>query len=225
VNLDLEPLPNESEYETGGHRLHHSTFNPEWLVNPKVILDVGAWDFGDSIRLKQKFPECQVHAFELLQSNFDKFSPFARECGVITNGFAVSDTDGIVEFYEGRHSDGHNAQSSLLKPSNIYKSHYSHIVQHEDKPKSIKATRLDTYCSNFGIYTVDLLHVDVEGAEHKIFSSLGELRPKLIFAEFLFDGGWEGQVPFLETFELLKSMGYKLVKNHGADKLYAHSAA
>lgn len=206
-------------------KLHQSIFNPEWLkdINPKIILDVGAFDFGDSIRYKMSYPECEVHAFEMSPNNYSKFYERANKIGIVTNNFAISNFDKTwTSFYESQHIGGDNAQGSLLKPNELYNSRYGHIVKHSVSEELVETRRLDSYCREKDIKKIDLLHIDVEGFEYQVIASLGNLTPTLIFAEFLIDGGWNGQKSFNETEELLILMGYKLVGEYSFDRLYKH---
>lgn len=222
MNLSLSALPYESIYYHNGKELHHSIFNLDWLLGetPEVILDVGAWDFGDSVRFKVKYPSARVFAFELLKSNYEKHSEFAKSCGVQCFNEAVADKVGEIEFYEGTHVHGDNAQSSILEPAHGYTSMYGNIVQHKKSETTIKSTTIDFFCKSYGIDKIDVLHLDVEGAEYQVLSGIGEVKPRLIFAEFLIDGGWTGQKSFKETLDMLDGFGYNVVKNLGSDKLF-----
>jgi FkbM family methyltransferase len=224
MNLSLPALPNELEYNYKGHRLHHSVFNLEWLDKPKVILDVGTWDFGDSIRFKERFPDCEVFGFELLPENYAKFAGLAESVGVHTDNLAISNDCGYSPYYEAKHQHGDNAQSSLLAPSDLYLDKYGSIVTHTKSEKSILCTTIELLCLCSDIKEIDLLHIGVEGAEYQVIEGIGSIRPKLIFAEFLLDGGWINQKSFKETCELLNSLGYEEVKSMGHDKLFLHSS-
>lgn len=212
----------EGSYKLDGHRLWHSSFDVEMLDNPKVILDVGAYDFGDSIRFKRKFPDCQIFGVEMSKDNYDKFSPFAEEQGIHTFHLAICHEDGEIGYHQATNVDGVNAQSSILKPGEIYKNNYSRIVSHSEEKLLVTSKTLDTLARENGITNreVNLLHVDVEGAEYQVFLGMKWLRPKIIFAEFLFDGGWEGQVSFSQTLQLLRDYGYELYQNLPHDKIF-----
>lgn len=212
----------EGSYKLDGHRLWHSSFDAEMLDNPKVILDIGSYDFGDSIRFKRKFPDCQVFSIEMSKDNYDKFSPFAEEQGIHTFCLAICHKDGEIGYYQATNVDGVNAQSSILKPGEMYKKDYRSIVSHSEEKLFAQAMTLDTFAEQNCLtgVAVDLLHVDVEGAEYQVFLGMQKLRPKLIFAEFLFDGGWEGQAKFSDTMNLLQQYGYELVQNLPHDKIF-----
>ena len=220
MDYNLNECAHECVIEIDGHQLHRSVFNTSWITDPKVIVDVGAWDFGDSIRLKRAFPKAKVIACEMLPDNYYKFSPFAIQNGVDAINCAVTNKNGPVEFYEGKHIHGDNAQSSLLEPADSYKNLYGNIVSHTKSSSTAVGLTLDSVMDISGLNNIDLLHIDVEGAEYQVFEGMKNIKPKMIFAEFLIDGGWKGQKSFNETYELLFSMGYKLAASLGHDRLF-----
>ncbi len=212
----------EGTFDNSFGTFHKSCFNTNWLEDPSVILDVGAFDFGDSVRFKTAFPEARVCAVEANPENYEKYSARANSAGIETYPFAMSDRVGEIQFYKSRHVGGVNAQGSVLKPGTQYSSNYSHIVSHDSTPISVPATTMDEWCEQMKVSHVDLLHLDVEGAEHLVFLGMKKIRPKIIFAEFLIDGGWEGQAKFTETLDLLTSYDYKLVRELSFDKIFIY---
>jgi FkbM family methyltransferase len=220
LNLSVSPLPNEWEYSFQNERLHHSIFNLDWIEDPEIIFDVGAWDFGDSVRFKNRFPNAEVYSFELMQENYNRFSPLAESIGINTYNLGVSDNNEMSKFYKAAHSHGDNAQSSLLEPSDLYKERYGSIVSHQESENLVQCTTLSSFCINNSISHIDVLHIDVEGAEGKVLRGLGDLRPTLIFAEFLIDGGWKGQQSFKDILDHLYYIGYIIEKDMGSDKLF-----
>jgi hypothetical protein len=95
-----------------------------------------------------------------------------------------------------------------------------------DETISVPVTRLDTLCAARGIEQIDLLHVDVQGAEFEVMVGLGQLRPALIFLEVttIADGGWIGAAAGRELHALMARLGYLLVGDFLADRLYLHAS-
>lgn len=209
-----EQFIGEGTLEIDGQVLHHSGFNVEWLrdINPKVIFDVGAYDFGDSIRIKERYPDAEIHAFELNSDNYNKFSSFARKKNIQCYNVAISETDGIVDCYLSKHFEGVNAQSSIYEPTDSYKHNYPYVSHSKSVCQSV---RLDSFWKS----NIDFLHIDVEGAENSVLRSLGNIRPTLIYLEFLLGNGWHGQ-SFEEVHNWFRDNGYVIVKDLTYDKLF-----
>jgi hypothetical protein len=81
-------------------RLYHSRFNMAWVdelrLAPKVILDIGAYDGGDSIRFKSRFPEARIIAFEADPERHAVVTGNVEPLGMTCVNAAVCDQDGPV---------------------------------------------------------------------------------------------------------------------------------
>jgi hypothetical protein len=110
------------------------------------------------------------------------------------------------------------AQGSLFLHTEAYKARYPSIKQATGT--KVQSTRLDTFCSRSGSSSIDLLHVDVEGAEFNVISGMGELRPAMIFVETMSRGLWQGARSSADVHRLLSSRGYALVGDFRSDRLY-----
>ncbi len=217
----------EGSYSNRWGTFFHSSFNLDWLgdKSPKVIIDVGAYDFGDSIRFKEKWPHCEVYAFEMMQENYHSFAPKAIEAGVHTLSMAVSNYDGYAKFFKSTCQSGVHAQSTLLEPDQAYKNNYYPYVTHEEASYEVPCITLDSFAEQYSIKKVDLLHEDTEGHLYHVLQGMKKLRPKMLFCEFLLDtGGWKGQGSFAEILELLDSYGYVKVQDYPHDKLFIHKS-
>lgn len=216
----MQDCISEGEYVKDGKTLHHSAFNLEWFgecgVIPKIIFDVGAYDFGDSIRLKERFPSAEVYTFELDEDNYAKFAPYAQSCGIHTYHIAISNASGEVPYFKSKHHQGVNAQSTLLRPTQQYKDNYGY-VQHSEG-HTVESITLTEFCEHNSIQHIDLCHIDVEGAEAQVLEGLN-ICPSLIFLEFLLGNGWCGQ-SYDKVYEWMIVNNYELKKSCAFDKLY-----
>lgn len=214
--------------DANGKSLHRNMFNLEWVtelgITPNVVYDIGSYDFGDSIRFKQKFPNSKIYAFELLKSNFDKFSPYAKKCGINCYNYAISHKSRqCIEFWESVHNEGVNAQSSVLEPGKIYKENYGGYVNHYKCSYQVWSETVNSFSTRNGIVSIDVMMIDAEGCEHNIIENFGKMRPKLIFAEFLLNCGWISQPPLIETVKLLNNMGYEeIFSDLSFDKIFIY---
>lgn len=211
---------------------YNSSFNIKWFselnINPKVIFDIGSYDFGDSIRFKNKFKDCKVFAFEADPERYTLTSDYAIKAGVITENKALYKIDGHVDFYQSFNENGsldsfgeasqRSAQGSIYKHTENCKRIHPYIKQ--DKfPIKIESIRFDTYCANNGIDSVDLAHIDVEGAEMDVIESMGKIRPKILYIETQRDF-FDGVISIDSIHNNLLSMGYELLLDITSDRLY-----
>lgn len=192
------------------------------------VIDVGGWNFSDSITIKRSLPHAQVVCFEPADANLTNYGTNAIRHGIHVVPLAVSDENSETVFFPSVTWKGRpwSASGSLMKP--VVKAGTEEGVQHESlmydlKGYEVKTIRLDTYCDLNRFEPIDYLRVDVQGGEHKVMRGLGALRPALIFAETCeFDTYETGMT--LEGFDqLMRSMGYEIVKRFRDDTLYKHA--
>lgn len=148
--------------------------------NRLVILDIGACEGEDSIRYKRMFPKATVYSFEPLPSNLSKlkanFLHFGVDDSIEVIPFALSDTEGVATFYVSsgappkKTNDENwnygNKSSSLLEPAAGLKENYAWLDFQEKI--EVKTKRLDTFCREKNLRQIDLIHLDVQGAELKV---------------------------------------------------------
>ena len=218
-----------------------SEFNLQWVGEylkrePDVVFDVGCFDCADSIAFKLRWPGARVLAFEACPDNFRRIVTrlaTMEDCPEIELfHFAMCDTDGEIRFFsnaDAKMPGGFGQSGSVLTPTqaidNKWRGGMGHITF---KPqRMVPAARLDTFCSSHGLAAIDLLHMDVQGAESKVIDGMGALRPSMIFLEIdevAEVGGYLGGTPMAELVERLTSRGYAEKWHSEHDALYVLGA-
>lgn len=193
------------------------TFYIQYLQPGMVSFDVGA-NVGELTLLFSRFvgPKGQVHSFECSPNTYRQLSEIVRisnRKNIITNNVCLSDTIGTAEFhiYDAEHATWNTLAKRPLEQYGV-----------NIKPKdviNVQTTTLDEYCDTNNINRIDLLKIDVEGAEYQVLSGasrmMSEGRIKRIVFEFgqtTFDMGNDPD----KLTHLITSRGYKisnLVKN------------
>lgn len=142
-----------------------------------TIFDVGACECLDSIRYQRLFPMATVHAFEANPRNVARAKETLEKYGhdeVVLNGVALSNTIGELVFFcsEGvpdgklndRHWDYGNKSGSILEPD-MEKIRSVWTWLNFRKQEKVPCTTLAAYCEANQVEKIDLLHLDVQGAE------------------------------------------------------------
>jgi FkbM family methyltransferase len=146
---------------------YDSEFAPSWsLVRPgAIVIDIGAnigiWTIGAA---KRTGPSGKVHAFEPLESNFVRLLSNIKINGVlnvVTQKMALSNQAGTLKFFP---SPNKNSGVGLLLPKSW------NVPTCE-----VEAITLDDYCEQHRIESVDVLKVDVEGAEYIVLEGASRL--------------------------------------------------
>lgn len=230
--IQNEATPYVDSFTIDGKAYGRGHLNMDWISaaveEPKVICDVGCYDCGDSIRFKQRFPNCDVYAFEASPLRYDSLRETTQRYNIKLVESAVAEEDGTKEFYDAL-VDGNrvDAQGSFFVHSTVYRQQNPRIRQNS-KPTPVPTITLDTFCKTNNISTIDVLYVDVEGAELLVLKGMKELRPKVIFIETSHnstDPLWLGDIANVVQIEKhLLNSGYILGKILPDDRLYYHTS-
>ncbi len=135
----------------------------------KTIVVLGCNEYSYVPRLKEKYNPEIIYAFEAdpTLAEWCEENPIEN---VIFNHFAVCDVDGTVDFYESY--DG--GQGSLYER---YSSPPFYPSGNEIQKEKIKvnATRLDTFFSDNPEIKLDMICMDIQGAELPALKGLGSI--------------------------------------------------
>jgi FkbM family methyltransferase len=148
----------------------HETNGERWLIERLVrnnalrtAFDVGA-NRGDWTALLLRLsPPAHVHCFEICPPTFERLrTRFAASPNVTLNAVGLSDGAGEVNLAYSSDCDGLSSMVEIVCAANS---------------QSIKAqvTTGLLYCSQHSVTRIDLLKIDVEGAEHLVLKGFGDL--------------------------------------------------
>jgi FkbM family methyltransferase len=147
------------------------------LVGPgMVVFDIGAnvgyYTLQAAVRVR---PDGQVHAFEAVSSTYARLTRNLELNGlgnVLAHQRAVSDRRGRVEIFVG---DASNTGTSRLSANPANPS---------GRSEEVEALTIDEYVEAQGVGAVDVIKIDVEGAELAVLGGMNEVlrrgRPRLL---------------------------------------------
>ncbi len=168
-------------------------FYLQYLREGMIVFDVGA-SVGELTLLFSRFVGAgQVHAFEASSTVFERLRTVtgAAACpNVFLNHLAVAEAEGKAQLYV--YDDLHLGWNTLAnRPLENYGIDVKPVAVED-----IEATTIDLYCEREGISKIDLLKIDVEGAEFQVLRGADRmLREKRIacitfeFGQTTFDMG------------------------------------
>ncbi|WP_455154192.1 FkbM family methyltransferase [Cupriavidus campinensis] len=205
---------------------------------PLVIFDIGSCEGEDSIRYAMTFPNARIYAFEPLPANMATLQRQVADYGarqVQAFPIALSDERGTATFYVSSGApenlpntkdwDYGNKSSSLLPPGEVTE-HYPWLKFNQ--AIEVQTDTLENFCGAHGIDHIDLIHMDVQGAELKVLRGAGDLlqRVKAVWLEIESVALYEGQPLAAEMQRFMESHGFVKHKDTVAaisgDHLYIH---
>ena len=185
--------------------------------NVKTIFDIGSCHALESVEFSKIFPNANIYAFEANTVSYQECLKNAAGIDrILVTNKVVNDFDGVCKFYPinpektiTTWADGNRGASSMFR-SNGAVDHVEKYVQDEVE---LPCTRLDTFCKEQGITSIDAIWMDLQGAELLALKSLGDVLDtvQVIETELEMNPMYANQCLFKETDEFLVSRGFKLV--------------
>jgi FkbM family methyltransferase len=131
----------------------------------EMIFDVGANHGEWAAAASARFPNAVIHAFEIVPNTYNYLEDTAhRTPNIRPNCSGLADHTGFVDVSVWQKND---TVSSILDLSGIRKVGRSQI--------QCAVHRADEYCRERGINQIDILKIDVEGAEDLVLRGFGDL--------------------------------------------------
>ncbi len=198
----------QSQYEI--EKAEH-IFYIQYMQPGMVAFDVGA-NIGEISLLFSRFVGLQgeVHSFECSPNTFNRLREtvaISNRKNIIQNCICLSDAIGTAELYI--FDDDHASWNTMAnRPLHEYGINIQPI-----SVEKVLTTTIDEYCESRNIQQIDLLKIDVEGAEYQVIKGasrmMHEHRIRCVVFEFgqtTFDMGNDPS----ELTQLIRSKGYKL---------------
>lgn len=178
-----------------------------------IIFDIGARDCQQSIEFYKQFPNAQIYAFECNPNTLPlcrgNIKPYADRITLIEG--AVCDYDGQITFYpinqqktQTSWTDGNPGASSLFKSNGQYT-----VEKYVQDEIQTNCHRLDTIMRNLVLPRVDIIWMDLQGAELLALKGLGDFigNVQYIYTEVSHKAIYENQVMFAELNEFINQNG------------------
>tara|TARA_Y100000590_G_C15652790_1_gene989421 strand:- start:27 stop:788 length:762 start_codon:yes stop_codon:yes gene_type:complete len=178
-----------------------------------VIIDAGSFVGDYCFKIKKKITkDLTFHLFEPFEPSFNQLKIFAEnEKQLVINNTALSDNLNNDELYV----------YGLPKTNSMFMLNHLEndgLIKKEGKRK-IRCITLDQYCLKNNITGIDILHMDVNGAEKLILSGskklLESMKIESIEIDFILNSYYSNAPKFYEIVEFLNSFNYSL-KNIGS---------
>jgi FkbM family methyltransferase len=182
-------------------------------LDEPVIFDVGASVGSETLEYRKVFPGGRIYAFEPEPESFQVLQQRVNADSHITAyNLAVSNVEGVARF----NANAAPACSSLLGTDSKAASNWSVTGVYETvETVDVRAVSLDNFCEANDVPRVDILKLDVQGAEYLVLDGarrlLREGNIRLIFTEIILVPTYAGQRSLFHYLGLFNENGYQLV--------------
>lgn len=125
----------------------------------RVVFDVGANKGEYTAACLNRFDGAVIHAFEIVPATFRKLAANTTSSRARLNDFGLADAPGTLEINYNPDDDG---SSSLVEGGDIHNGVWRKV--------QVNVSTGDIYCAQRDIGRIDLLKIDVEGAENLVLA-------------------------------------------------------
>lgn len=151
---DILIRPNTSDFSTFRQVFMNDEYGFEFSEPPHTIVDAGANIGLASLYFAQRFPQAKIFSLEPDRSNFDMLTSNTRlHPQIVPLKYALWDKNMMLEIVDG----GHDKWGLQVREA-------------EDNPsRDVQGVNLEYLMTKHNIKQIDLLKIDIEGAEWELF--------------------------------------------------------
>jgi FkbM family methyltransferase len=176
-----------------------------------VVITAGAHRGDDPLTYRSMFPEASIHCVEPTPAYVNQLQAlFASDARITIHPVALSDSNGVKTF---RLTPEGCASSLLAVDQRAIESIASEALA-PVRTIDVRSETLDDLCANAGVAQVDLLALDVQGAELIVLQGatrlLAQRRIKWIVVEMCFVPVYEGQATVGALALFLERAGFEV---------------
>lgn len=181
-----------------------------------TIVECGSRDGLDTIALLEYFEPDVIYTFECNPESIPVcLGNIEGQDKIQFIGAAVTNVDARVPFYPTDTTKDQNIGASSL---------FKHLRGFPQTETEVWGMRLDTFMKEFGIKHIDLLCMDIQGAEPLAIEGLGDRINDVtyIITEVANKIFYEGEMMFRNFNARLSEKGFELLTKKGINALYKH---
>ena len=180
-------------------------------ISAPIIFDVGAHHGHVSMLLSNLLPNAQIYAFEPFHESFLVLQNNTRgNSHIRCFNFGLSDIEGVQKF----HSNPSSATNSLLSTDEAGPTTWGKGLLETKSVINDRFRTLDSVVRELELPKIDLLKMDVQGAEHLVLKGAEQCCSRkfihLVFSEIITQPTYQGQLRFDDALAAFYDRGFDL---------------
>ncbi|MDC0595355.1 FkbM family methyltransferase [Acidimicrobiia bacterium] len=186
-------------------------------IDKSIIFDVGAHTGQTLDFYTQVFKNFEIYSFEPFYESYkvlnkkSKNYPFANSYNI-----GMSDKREEAKFYSyiGPNNNDYSQMNSLFKQKEKSLGEWGFEETKETKEEICKFETLDNFCKNSSITHIDLLKIDVQGAEYKVLKGginlLKNKKVKIVILEIIVVSNYDDLWKISDYINYFEKLDYEL---------------
>jgi len=193
----------------------------EYLPNNPIIIEAGAYDGRETLRMAKLWPNSIIHTFEPVPELFEKLKENTVHLPhVHCYQMALGDTTGTATLYisEKPTKPGRASQAnSLLKPGK--RLELSPLIF--PRTLEVPTITIDDWAQQYDIDHIDFLKLDVQGYELNIMKSSPRMMStvKVVLTEVEFVQAYQEQYLYADVKSWLEQQGFTMIGKDFVDDI------
>ena len=184
-------------------------FISDKISNVEVILEIGSRDAIQSIEFSNLFPKAKIYAFECYPLCIKMCVENSKDFkNIEIVPYAIFNKNEKMKFYPVITNVG---ASSLFRITKEYAADFNY----PQKEIEVESIRIDTWAKEKGIKKIDLVWIDLQGAEYEAFEGMGKLLSDVqaIYTEVEYQALYKDQKLLKDILKLLNERGFSMIRN------------
>jgi FkbM family methyltransferase len=183
-----------------------------------TICDIGSCDLSQSLEISEIFPEAKIYAFEPCPRNYQNALERlnnSNKNNISLYETALGESIGTIKFYPMDDTNpGASSKYKLMGKSTLEELWYGRWNHYQDREIEVKQNTLDNWRKENNVEKVDLIWIDVQGAELDVFKGGVETLKdvKAILTEAGLKAYYDGQSLKPEIDKFLSDNGFVEIK-------------
>jgi len=180
-------------------------------IGEPIIFDVGAHRGYITAKFRRLIPSCTIHAFEPFPESYQRLAERnTDDPRVYCHAFGLAERETEVEL----HANESAATNSILATDDAASETWGSGLLDTQSMVRIRVRPLDRVVEELGVSGIDILKLDVQGAEPLVMEGAAELcragKIRMIYTEIITQPTYKGQKRFDEALRVFYNRGFDL---------------